>query len=68
MSATKSKPIQSSGVRCDFDQIQWGSEEFQRFEKMADHELSTLASNHEFIANKARYALWRRHELKHQGN
>lgn len=55
-------------VRSDFNQILWGSDDHKRFEAMGNSDLAKLAHDSEIIAAKARYTLWRRMELEHQGN
>lgn len=63
--------VDSNGLkrlRWDFDQIHRSNEDYERFQDMDNADLSKLVNDSELIAMKARYALWRRHELHHQGN
>lgn len=62
------EPTELRQLRGEFDQILMASEDHERYGAMDNHELSKLAHESEIIAAKARYTLWRRFELNHQGN
>lgn len=79
MKSQQTKPRKSSAeakleshgldaVRSAFNQIKFGSEDFVRFERMSFQELSKFVSKHEHLANLARFAMWKRHELKNTVN
>jgi hypothetical protein len=55
-------------VRRDFNQVLWGSDDHKRFAAMNDRDLAKLVHDSEILAAQARYTLWRRMELRHQGN